>query len=387
MDKEKGTVTKKIDSDFEQLKVWKDNKSLDYYLSERHWNFHVNHLLYKILQDFYRDIYDGPAEVGAYLDHGRDSFYEPTKDYSWQYGEMFNEVYRLCAFLLNTPVPETKVPQVANEASSLTFRNWELPEGCLPPVPNALDMILSYHILGMANAVLLWSNDKTDGIDRFLDALYRYNDTGVVCRKGALFEIRNHDFQFYHAVYLAQVVKQIIDASELRPGYDYSGRDRYLREKFIWYKENANNYEKMIRKSKLHEVHYTLSELQIIWAVKHLMNEKNDKDGYLMYEQEQFYAIMRVLEKCYGLPIKPKTAFGTMMTNLGLDNLRIPYKYESVRKIAPPRLATLDVELWHQYENEADEYTMKQVRIAVRLLSFVEEAKLLDKDKLLIEEG
>ena len=242
MNKKKKATTRKIDSDFENLKEWQDDKSLDYYLSEEHWNFHVNLLLYRILQDFYKDIYDGPAEVGAYLDHERNSFFEPTKDYSWQYGEMFNEAYRLCNFVLNAPVPETKVPHVAKEASSLNFRNWKLPEDCLPPIPNALDMILSYHILGMVNAILMWANDKTDAIDRFLDALYRYNDTGVVYRKGIPFEMRNHDFQFYHAVYLAQVVKQIVDASGLRPEYDYCGRDRYLRNNFIWYKTAADNY-------------------------------------------------------------------------------------------------------------------------------------------------
>ena len=212
MDKKKGATTIKTDSDFEHLKVWKDDKNLDYYLSDGHWNFHVNQLLYKILQDFYREIYNGPAEVGAYLDHERDSFFEPTKDYSWQYGEMFNEAYRLCYFVLNASVPETKVSQVAEEASSLIFRNWKLPKGCLPPVPNTFDMILSYHILGMVNAILMWANNHTDATDRFLDALYRYNDTGVVYRKGFPFEMRNHDFQFYHVVYLAQVVKQIIDA-------------------------------------------------------------------------------------------------------------------------------------------------------------------------------
>lgn len=257
MEKNYRTTKNKIDSDFEHLKAWNDNKSLDYYLSDEHWNFHVNQLLYKILQDFYKDIYDGPAEVGAYLDHGRDSIFEPTKDYSWQYGEMFNEAYRLCDFVLNASVPEAKVPQVAKEASSLIYRNWKLPKGCQPPVPNTFDMILSYHILGMVIAILMWANNQTDSIDRFLDALYRYNDTGVVYRKGFPFEMRNHDFQFYHAVYLAQVVKQIIDASELRPEYDYSGRDKYLRTKFIWYNTVADNYEKMIRKSKLHEVNYT----------------------------------------------------------------------------------------------------------------------------------
>ena len=47
MDKKKGATTKKDNSDFENLKAWKNKPDLDYYLSEEHWNFHVNQLLYK----------------------------------------------------------------------------------------------------------------------------------------------------------------------------------------------------------------------------------------------------------------------------------------------------------------------------------------------------
>ena len=249
MNNKKGT-TRNPDSDFENLKAWQENPNLDYYLSDNHWNFNVNRLLYNILLSFYNSVYDGPAEVGIYLDDKRDSFFEPIKDYSWQYGRMFNEAYRLCSFVITTPVPETKISQVANEASSLFFRDMKLPKGCRPPIPKAIDMILSYHILGMVNAILMWANDRTDSVDRFIDALYHYNDTGVIYRKGMLFEIRNHDFQFYHAVYLAQIVKQMIDASELRSRYDYGCRDGYLRKKFAWYKADADNYERMIKERR-----------------------------------------------------------------------------------------------------------------------------------------
>ena len=246
MDNNIGAATMENISDFEHLKAWEDNQDLDYYLSDDHWNSHVNRLLYNILLSFYDKVYDGPAEVGAYLDYKRESFFEPTKDYSKLYGKMFNEAYRLCKYVTTTPVPETKIVQVAKEASMLFFRNQELPKGCRPPLPNALDMILSYHILGMVNGILMWTNDRHDSVDRFLDALYHYNDIGVVYRNGNLFEIRNHNFQFYHVVYLVQIVKQIIDASKLRPGYDYRGRDEYLRRKFVWYKADAENYVKLL---------------------------------------------------------------------------------------------------------------------------------------------
>ena len=74
MDKKKGT-TKKIDSDFEHLKDWKDNPDLDYYLSEEHWNCHVNTLLYNNLLVFHE------KELGAFLNPTYDSFSQPIRDY------------------------------------------------------------------------------------------------------------------------------------------------------------------------------------------------------------------------------------------------------------------------------------------------------------------
>ena len=93
-------------SDFEYLKVWQYNPNLDYYLSEQHWNFHVNQILYKNLLVFH----DG-KEVGAFLETPDGSFTRPIIDYTEKYGRMFNETYRLCSIILTTPIPETKVAQ------------------------------------------------------------------------------------------------------------------------------------------------------------------------------------------------------------------------------------------------------------------------------------
>lgn len=77
MNKKKSATAKKGISDFEHLKVWQDNSDLDYYLSEDHWNFHVNQTLYNNLLVFH-----GGKEVGAFLDSSRDSFTHPINDYT-----------------------------------------------------------------------------------------------------------------------------------------------------------------------------------------------------------------------------------------------------------------------------------------------------------------
>ena len=108
MDKKKGT-TKKIDSDFEHLKVWQDNPNLKYYLSEKHWNCHVNKLLYAYLTSRYNG-----DEVGVYINlelgNGENAF---KIDYNQIYGVMFNEAYSFCSYVLTNPVPEADITFLA----------------------------------------------------------------------------------------------------------------------------------------------------------------------------------------------------------------------------------------------------------------------------------
>lgn len=116
----------------------------------------------------------------------------------------------------------------------------------------------------------------------------------------------------------------------------------------------------------------TPTEESVKRAVRRLMEEKDKQGHYLVREQEQFYAIKAVLCSArYGFPQKP-AEFMRVMHNLELDNLRVPYVYESVRKIHLNRLPQ-NVELWHQYQDTADEYSMKQVEPAVRLMELLAE--------------
>ena len=118
----------------------------------------------------------------------------------------------------------------------------------------------------------------------------------------------------------------------------------------------------------------TNSEEVVKRAVLRLMEEKDEDGHYIVFEQGQFYAIKAVLTsaRC-GFPTKPAD-FGKVMRNLELDNLRVRYDYESVRKIHPHQLPQ-NVELWPQFMNMTDDYSLKQVRPAVRLMELLEEER------------
>lgn len=227
----------KNESDFEHLKEWRDNQDLDFYLSEQHWNFHINQLLYRNLLTFHEG-----QELGAFLYAGEDRFVQPIKDYTHLYGRLFNEAYRICSIILKSPVPETKVAQFAHQAATSKFRNLRDEDGNLiKPIPNVLDLIESYHILGMINAFLVFANDHKDSIDRFLLTLSAYNDKGLpFCGYIQMFASYNEIYQIF-------IFTTITEGSYLRPGYDNKGKGEYLRKVLPWYDNLAVKYERALR--------------------------------------------------------------------------------------------------------------------------------------------
>lgn len=218
------------DSDFKHMKDYQDNDSLDHYLSEGHWNFHVNNILYKNLLVFYEG-----KEVGAYLDVKCNSIAQPIKDYTPLYGKLFNEAYRLCNTIITIPVPDTKVAQLAYQAATWKFRKLK---GDINVSPNVIDLIESYHILGMAFAILTFANDRKAAIDRFLIALSVYKNNGL------FFCGFTHCIDNYIKTYEAFIFLTIKDATYLRPGYDYKRQNEYLCENIPWYEHFVKEQEK-----------------------------------------------------------------------------------------------------------------------------------------------
>ena len=108
-------------------------------------------------------------------------------------------------------------------------------------------------------------------------------------------------------------------------------------------------------------------------AVQMLMDARDAQGNYIMQNQEQWYAGKAVLTQLCGFPVKPAD-FERSLKNLELNQLRVHYVYDSVRKVHVHQLPN-NVELWHQYQNTADEYSRKQVVVAVKLIELLSEVK------------
>ena len=236
MDKKKGATTKKIDSDFELLKVWQNNPDLKYYLSDKHWNHRVNLILY----DYLTSRYEG-NEVCVYINlalgNGEETF---GYDYNQIYGVMFNEAYRFCSFVLTNPVPETEITFLETKAEALC------------PVKLAKSLI-AYNTLVMTGLLLCFANDQNDTVDRFLNRLSGYNHTHY-------FGDEFHHFEKYIKIGLI-IVAGIMAHGQLQPpgklssGYDYKGQDDYLRKKMVRYKYISEELEK-----NMQEINYNVGE-------------------------------------------------------------------------------------------------------------------------------
>lgn len=113
----------------------------------------------------------------------------------------------------------------------------------------------------------------------------------------------------------------------------------------------------------------TKTDKQVKRAVEQLMDARDEQGAYLMQDQEQWFAVKAVLTQLCGFPVKP-AEFEKVLRNLGVDQLRVPYVYDSVRKVHAHQLPQ-NVELWHQYLNATDEYSRKQVVVAVKLMELL----------------
>jgi hypothetical protein len=117
----------------------------------------------------------------------------------------------------------------------------------------------------------------------------------------------------------------------------------------------------------------TVTDKQAKRAVELLMDACDEQGQYIMQDQEQWFALKSVLTQLCGFPVKP-AEFEKVLKNLGIDHLRVPYVYDSVRKVFVHQLPQ-NVELWHHYQNIADEHSRKQVVVALKLIELLEKVK------------
>lgn len=113
----------------------------------------------------------------------------------------------------------------------------------------------------------------------------------------------------------------------------------------------------------------SVSEKDIKSTIEELQAIQDDKGNYLMHDLDQWYAIFRVLSHFCGYPTKPKD-FELAMKNIGADDFRLPCKYENFRKVTLNKLPQ-NVALWRQYVNSADQYSLKQLKVAIKLMDLL----------------
>lgn len=113
----------------------------------------------------------------------------------------------------------------------------------------------------------------------------------------------------------------------------------------------------------------TAAEKDIKAALEELLEARDEKGAYVMHDLDQWYAVFRVLSHFCGYPAKAKD-FEMTMKNLGADEWRVPCKYDNFRKVTLNKLPQ-NVGLWRQYVGTADQYSMKQLKVAVKLMDIL----------------
>lgn len=114
----------------------------------------------------------------------------------------------------------------------------------------------------------------------------------------------------------------------------------------------------------------TIADNDVKTAIQELQKVVDDKGEYLMHDLDQWYAVFRVLSHFCGYPTKPKD-FELTMKNIGSDEFRLPCKYENFRKVTLNKLPQ-NVALWRQYVNSADQYSLKQLKVAIKLMDILQ---------------
>lgn len=113
----------------------------------------------------------------------------------------------------------------------------------------------------------------------------------------------------------------------------------------------------------------SVSDKDIKSVIEELQAIQDDGSEYLMHDLDQWYAVFRVLSQFCGYPKKPKD-FELTMKNIGADNFRLPCKYDNFRKVALNQLPQ-NVSLWKQYVNTVDQYSLKQIKVAIKLMDLL----------------
>jgi len=115
----------------------------------------------------------------------------------------------------------------------------------------------------------------------------------------------------------------------------------------------------------------TYSEQKTKAAIEEIMNMQDDQDEYIFKDQEQWYAVYKVLSTFCGYPAK-MTDFERVIKDMGCGDLRIPCKYESFRKV-PDKISQLppNIKLWPSFNNSVGQTSKKILVVALKLMDLL----------------
>ena len=117
----------------------------------------------------------------------------------------------------------------------------------------------------------------------------------------------------------------------------------------------------------------TISDANIRSALEELLGFA-DEDGHRLFAQNnQWYAVFRVLSEQYDYPANMKE-FCRVMTDMGMGEVNPPCKYECIKKV-PAEMTQLGCKtaLWHSYRNKATTQARKQIEVALKLMDLLSE--------------
>lgn len=121
-----------------------------------------------------------------------------------------------------------------------------------------------------------------------------------------------------------------------------------------------------------------LSEQKVKDVLIKLTQAVDEDNKKIFRDQDQWYAVYRVLTQQLGYT-SDKSAFQTIMKDIGMENVDPPCNKESYRKINSDNLKS-NPTLWSHNKFRMSEKELKQLRVAEKLIELLKEANELPEE-------
>ena len=119
----------------------------------------------------------------------------------------------------------------------------------------------------------------------------------------------------------------------------------------------------------------TISDGKVREALEELLSATDEGGGKLFTQNNQWYAVFKVLSELYDYPSNMKD-FCRVMTDWGMGEATPPCKYDSIKKAsAEVTQLSCKVSLWRSYLNKANTLAKKQIVVALKLMDLLSEER------------